>query len=70
MNSTATQMESSSPSGASPVDSLIDSPAQTKNKEKFNEVLHALALPFELAVVQWRVTEWSDDGYEPCAYRL
>ena len=55
-------MESSSPSGASPVDSLSDSPAQTKNKEKFNEVLHALALPFELAVVQWRVTEWSDDG--------
>lgn len=62
MNSTTQQAENSPPSVASPVDSLSDGAPQTRNREKFNEVLHALALPFELAVVQWRVTEWSDDG--------
>jgi Rad52/22 family double-strand break repair protein len=31
-------------------------------KEELNEVLQGLAIPFELALVQWRVTEWSDDG--------
>jgi hypothetical protein len=31
-------------------------------KDELNEVLRALAIPFDLQVVQWRVTEWSDDG--------
>jgi hypothetical protein len=30
------------------------------NKE-LNEVLQGLAIPFDLALVQWRVTDWSDD---------
>lgn len=62
MNSTATQTESSPPSVASPVDPPSDGHARTRNNEQFSQVLQALALPFELAVVQWRVTEWSDDG--------
>ncbi len=62
MNSTATQTESSTPAVASPVDPSSDSRAWSRNNEQFNQVLQALALPFELAVMQWRVTEWSDDG--------
>ena len=62
MNSTATQTESSPPSVASPADTAGDRGARMKNDQEFTEALRALALPFELAVVQWRVTEWSDDG--------
>lgn len=31
-------------------------------KNQLDEVLRALAIPFDLQVVQWRVTEWSADG--------
>ena len=62
MNSTAMQTENSPPSIASSVDTSGDGRARIKTNERFNEVLQALALPFELVVVQWRVTEWSDDG--------
>jgi hypothetical protein len=31
-------------------------------KDELDQVLRALAIPFDVAVVQWRVTEWSDDG--------
>ena len=37
-------------------------PAQPLAREELNEVLRALAVPFDAAVVQWRVTERSDDG--------
>lgn len=37
-------------------------PAQPLAKNQLDEVLRALAIPFDLQVVQWRVTEWSDDG--------
>ncbi|HET9306728.1 MAG TPA: Rad52/Rad22 family DNA repair protein [Candidatus Sulfotelmatobacter sp.] len=37
-------------------------PAQPPTKEELNEVLRALAVPFDATVVQWRVTEWSDDS--------
>jgi hypothetical protein len=30
-------------------------------KEELDEVLHALEMPFDPMLVQWRVTEWSDD---------
>ena len=30
--------------------------------DKLDEVLGALAIPFDWQIVQWRVTEWSDDG--------
>lgn len=29
---------------------------------QLDEVLRALAIPFDLQVVQWRITEWSEDG--------
>ena len=34
--------------------------ALTKNE--VDEVLQGLAIPFDSALVQWRVTDWSDDG--------
>lgn len=37
-------------------------PGQALAKNQLDEVLRALAIPFDLQVVQWRVTEWSDDG--------
>ena len=37
-------------------------PAQTLARNQLDEVLRALAIPFDLRVVQWRVTEWGDDG--------
>ena len=37
-------------------------PAQPLAKNQLDEVLRALAIPFDLQVVQWRITEWSDDG--------
>jgi hypothetical protein len=37
-------------------------PAQPLTKEELNQVLRALAVPFDATVVQWRVTERSDDG--------
>jgi hypothetical protein len=36
-------------------------PAQPLTKDELNEVLRALAVPFDATVVQWRVTERSDD---------
>lgn len=37
-------------------------PAQPFAKNQLDEVLRALAIPFDLQVVQWRVTKWSEDG--------
>ena len=61
MNFPATQ-GISAPSAASPRD--ISEPCHDRRPANgdLNEVLRALATPFELAVVQWRVTEWSDEG--------
>ena len=36
--------------------------AQPNRKDHLDELLRALAIPFDLAVVQWRITEWSEDG--------
>jgi hypothetical protein len=36
-------------------------PAQPLARNQLDEVLRALAIPFDLEVVQWRITEWSDD---------
>jgi hypothetical protein len=35
---------------------------QPLTKEELDGVLRALEIPFDANVVQWRVTEWSDDG--------
>ena len=58
MNFIASQVENDSPSAASaPGPQTHGSP-----HEQLEEVLRALAIPFDLAVIQWRVTEYSDDG--------
>jgi hypothetical protein len=31
-------------------------------KEEFDEILRALEVPFDANLVQWRLTEWSEDG--------
>ncbi len=35
---------------------------QSEAREKLDGVLRALEVPFEVNLVQWRVTEWSEDG--------
>ena len=62
MNVTATPVQSSSPSAPSPVDISGDGRTRMQTNPELNEVVRALSIPFELAVVQWRVTEWSDNG--------
>jgi hypothetical protein len=62
VNSPATLAENRSPSAASPLEISNDARAGTHTTQSLDGVLQALAIPFDLAVVQWRVTEWSDDG--------
>lgn len=57
-----TNPESSPPSAASPLDISGDRRGRMPANEELKEALGALAIPFDLALVQWRVTEWSDDG--------
>jgi hypothetical protein len=43
----------------------IDTPGRGKPhlaKEKLDESLRALEIPFDVNLVQWRVTEWSEGG--------
>ncbi len=37
-------------------------PGQPLARNQLDDVLRALAIPFDLQLVQWRVTEWSEDG--------
>lgn len=57
-----TNAESSPPSTAPPLDIPSDHRARIHANEELKEALVALAIPFESVLVQWRVTEWSDDG--------
>jgi hypothetical protein len=52
----------SAPSAASPLDISEACDDRRQTNADLNDVLRALATPFELAVVQWRVTEWSEEG--------
>ena len=58
MNFITSQKETASPCAASSPNVSKRNP----NDEQLDEALQALAIPFDLVVVQWRVTEWSDDG--------
>lgn len=58
MNFIPSQVGSGLPSAASPPNASTRGPKH----EQLDEVLQALAIPFDLAVIQWRVTESSDDG--------
>jgi hypothetical protein len=62
MNFIPSQVESGSPYAASPLETPSDARARSHTKQSLDEVLQALGIPFDLAVIQWRVTEYSDDG--------
>src|SRR5580704_2443311 len=62
MNFVPSQVESGSPSAASPLETPRDARARSHTKQSLDEVLQALGIPFDLAVIQWRDTEYSDDG--------
>ena len=57
MNFIPSQVESGSPSAVSPLETPSDAHARSHTKQSLDEVLQALAIPFDLAVIQWRVTE-------------
>src|SRR5258708_18619223 len=58
MNFIPSQVESGSPSAVLPP----NVPKHAPKHEQLDEALQALAIAFDLAVIQWRVTEYSDDG--------
>ena len=62
MNSPATQPHMYAPFGLSSLDSASNCGRQPCTREELSEALRALAVPFETILVQWRVTEWSDDS--------
>jgi hypothetical protein len=57
-----TNTESSPPSTAPPLEIPGDHRARMHANKELKEALVALAIPFDLALVQWRVAEWSEDG--------
>jgi Rad52/22 family double-strand break repair protein len=62
MTSASTQAYGEMRSQPFPQKSLNGRGIEPRTTEELNEVLRALAVPFDAAVVQWRVTESSDDG--------
>ena len=62
MTSTLSNVPNEPTSPPLALDNSRSHPAQPPTKEELNEVLRALAVPFDATVVQWRVTERSDDG--------
>ena len=62
MNSALPQEHSQGNSRPVPSYGLRDQHQYPVTKDELNQVLEALAIPFDLAVIQWRVTEYSDDG--------
>jgi hypothetical protein len=61
MNSASTDIRSCTTSQPLPLDGFVHQSGPLPSAE-LKEVLRALAIPFDLAVIQWRVTEYSDDG--------
>jgi hypothetical protein len=62
MNPALPQEHSQGNSRPVPSHGLRDQHQHPVTKDELNQVLEALAIPFDLAVIQWRVTEYSDDG--------
>src|SRR5258706_9155068 len=58
MNFISSQVEGGSPSAGSPP----NIPRHGLKHEQLDEALQALAIPFDLAVIQWRVTQNNDEG--------
>jgi Rad52/22 family double-strand break repair protein len=62
MTSTSTQVHSEVASRPLPHESSAVHGIQPLTKEELDGVLRALEIPFDANLVQWRVTEWSEDG--------
>ena len=62
MTSPSTHAHNEMTSRPLPYDSSSGRAIPPLAKEEFDEVLRALEIPFDAKLVQWRVTEWSDDG--------
>jgi hypothetical protein len=62
MTSTSTQAHSERTPRAHILDSPYGRGIRPLAKEELDGVLRALEVPFDVNLVQWRVTEWSDDG--------
>jgi hypothetical protein len=62
MTSTSTQVHSEVASRPLPHESSAVHGIQPLTKEELDGVLRALEIPFDANLVQWGVTEWSEDG--------
>ena len=62
MTSTLSNAPQQPPSPLLTLGSCQSHSGQALTKDELNEVLRALAIPFDATVVQWRITERSDDG--------
>ena len=62
MTSTLSNCPQQPPSPPLTLGSSQSHSGQALTKDELNEVLRALAIPFDATVVQWRITERSDDG--------
>jgi len=62
MNSPSTDPRSETNSRPLPLEGPLVRQSGPLTSEELKEVLQALAIPFDLPLVQWRATEWSDDG--------
>jgi hypothetical protein len=62
MSSTLTDAHGEMTSRPLPPEGLRGHPTQPLTKEELDGVLRALEVPFAVDLVQWRVTEWSEDG--------
>jgi Rad52/22 family double-strand break repair protein len=57
MNCTTSEMDGSTSPASPPT-----TPSPVSLPQSLDQALQALAIPFDLTVIQWRVTEYSDDG--------
>jgi Rad52/22 family double-strand break repair protein len=62
MSSIGTEAQTEMPSSVHTVDTPYGRATPHLAKEELDGVLRALEIPFDADLVQWRVTEWSEDG--------
>jgi hypothetical protein len=62
MSSMGTEAQTEMTSSVHTVDTPYGRGALYLAKEEFDGILRALEIPFDANLVQWRVTEWSEDG--------
>ena len=62
MTSTLVDAHSEMTSFGLPLENLSSHSTQPLTKDELDGVLRALDVPFAVNLVQWRVTEWCEDG--------